>query len=147
MVKGRFLVLGATSASWLGKIPPGERSFVVSERMKQMPREGKKRGPKLAAALFLLFIMSLGWNNSGRAQVVPSETESLIVLPTAVPKITGSTVSVVISLANDRYIAGISGRLVYDTNLVAPLVSESTLVGGVYQYKFSIDKLDRKSVV
>ncbi len=100
-------------------------------------------GRKLVGAFFLFFVMSLGWGSSGWAQIVPSETESLIVISAAAPKVPGTTVSVVISLANERYISGISGRLVYDTNLIAPIITESTLVGGSYQYKFSIDKLDR----
>src|SRR3972149_3681265 len=117
-------------------IPPGARA-------KLMQMEGKRMGRKLAGAIFLFFIMSWAASSTGWAQVVPSETESLIVLSAAAPKIPGSAVSIVISLANDRYIAGISGRLLYDTNLVAPIITESTLVGGVYQYKYSIDRLNR----
>ena len=109
----------------------------ANQKVKRMQMEGKKMGRKLIGAVFLFFIMSLAANNTGWAQIVPSTTESLIVIPVTVPKVPGTQFSIIISLANARPISGISGRLVYDTNLIAPIVVDTPL------NFFSIDRIDR----
>ncbi len=112
---------------------------------KRLSREGKKMGKKRFWGIFLFFIMSLTWNRPGQAQIVPSTTESLIVVPVAVPKVIGTTFSVPITLANARSIGGISGRLVFDRNLIAPIIVDSlvdTLRDTVF-YSYSIDKINR----
>jgi hypothetical protein len=91
--------------------------------MKAPIAEGRKMGRRIFGALFLFFIMSLAWNRSGWAQIVPSDQESLIVFPVAVPKTVGTNFFIEIGLANQRPIAALSGRLVFDPNLIAPVTS------------------------
>ncbi len=79
-------------------------------------------GRKLIGAAFLFFIVSLAAGESGWAQIVPSETESLIIIPVAAPKTPGTTVSVTISLYNQRPISALSGRIVFDPNIIAPVI-------------------------
>jgi hypothetical protein len=81
-------------------------------------------GKKLVGAAFLFFVVSLAWGPSGWAQIVPSETETLRVVGVIAPKAPG-TVSVVISLANARYISGITGRIVFDPNIITPVVTDA----------------------
>ncbi len=78
-------------------------------------------GRNLIGAILLFFIMSLAWSQSGWAQ---SATESLLVVPTTVPTGT-STFFVTISLANSVPISGVTGRLVFDSNLIAPVVLDA----------------------
>lgn len=86
-----------------------------------MNQRGKKMGRKIFWAAILFFIMSLAWSEGGWAQ---SATESLLVAPVTVPTGT-STFFVTISLANSVAIAGVSGRIVFDPNLIQPVVLDA----------------------
>ncbi len=114
----------------------GNSGLAPSGSVKRMQREGKRMGRRAVGAAFLFFIMSLAWSRSGWAQVVPSVTESLIVVGVAAPKAPG-TVSVVITLANARPVSGITGRLVFDPNIIAPIITD------VQNNLVSIDRLGR----
>ncbi|MGH8003789.1 MAG: T9SS type A sorting domain-containing protein, partial [Limisphaerales bacterium] len=107
--------------------------------------EGKKMGKKLVWGIFLFFIVSVAWSRSGRAQIVPSTTESLIVNPVAVPNVVGAVFSIPITLANVRPITGISGRLVFDRNLITPVIADSTIdtTRDTVFYTYSMDRLGR----
>ncbi|MCI0406458.1 MAG: cohesin domain-containing protein, partial [candidate division Zixibacteria bacterium] len=115
----------------------------------RLSMEGKKMGKKLVWGILLFFIMSLSWSASGWAQIVPSTTESLIVVPVAVPKVPGSLFSVGINLVNARPIAGVSGRLVFDRNLIEPIIVDSLVdtTRDTTFYQYSIDRVGRGVVL
>ncbi len=104
----------------LGGHSSDDESAGSNMRVKRMLMEGNKMGKKLMGTVFLFFIMSLAAGNSGWAQIVPSETESLIVNSAAAPKTPGAPFFIDISLSNQRPISGISGRMVFDPNIIAP---------------------------
>lgn len=83
---------------------------------------------------YLLFIPSFT-----PAQPPPSLSDSLIVLPVAISS-GQTTVAIQISLANSVPIAGISGRMVFDSNIITPQLTDSS--GGV-----SIEKVGRGTVL
>ncbi|HXF49423.1 MAG TPA: FlgD immunoglobulin-like domain containing protein [Verrucomicrobiae bacterium] len=84
-------------------------------------------GKKLVFLVFLFFVISTAWSPSGHAQIVPSTTESLIVNSATVPNVVGTTFSIPVTLANARPVTGISGRLVFDRNLIEPIIVDSTV--------------------
>ncbi len=79
-------------------------------------------GKRFLGAVGLFFLIGLAAAPSGWAQVVPSEFDSLIVVPVAASK-SPATVSITISMTNSRPISGISGRLVFDPNIITPQVT------------------------
>jgi len=82
--------------------------------------EGKKMGPKFLGAAALFFIISLNAGPRIWAQV--STQDSLIVVPIAIAS-GQTTVGITISMANSIPVSALTGRMVFDTNIIAPQVS------------------------
>ncbi len=82
--------------------------------------EGKKMGRKFLGAAALFFIISL--NACPRIWAQVSTQDSLIVVPIAITS-GQTTVGITISMANSIPIAAITGRMVFDANIITPQVS------------------------
>jgi len=71
---------------------------------------------KISFLIFAILLPALAF-----AQPPPSLTDSLIVLPAAIPS-GQTTVSLQISLVNSVPISGITGRMIYDSSILAPII-------------------------
>ena len=101
-------------------------------------------GRKLCWGVSLFFIVSAAWSGTGWAQV-PSVTESLIVVPASVAKVPGTVFSIPIKLANEEPISGLSGRVVFDRNLIEPVIVDSTVdtTRDTVFYTYSMNRVSR----